>query len=251
MPTFNFTYPVPDELYVENWSQGLTGTLVYDGPAEVNLWFNEDSKTLQTSDWDVEEGETEPKHVDSLKKVTVNAADGDRAKTILWFAKLRSPKAEMGASEYPEEIRESVTSDGKNYERITNPRPDHLFQLVLNTSGSDTPTILIEHILKFPETHAEHICKVRRAKVKHFADQYDLGAEAEAAALTFDSACAAYLEAMADNHQWMYIEQPLTSIPKIPLSVASAIATIVGAVGNDFVEPGIMQWEPTTKFWTE
>lgn len=249
MPTFNFTYPIPDELYVENWSQGLTGTLVYDGPAEVNLWFDENTRHMHVSDWDLEEGETEPKNANDLIKMTVNAADGDRAITMLWLAKLKGEYATMSEAEFPEEIQEHITGDGKDYMNITNPRPDHLFDMQLD--NSEEPTIYLEHILKFPETHAEYECRKRRAKVKFYADEYDLGEEAEAAAVTFLATCDTYMESMENNFQWMYIEQPMSDVPKIPLVVLSAISTVVNAVGDEYekLRPGLLEWEPINKFW--
>lgn len=251
MPTFNFTYPVPDETWVENWSDGLDATLPYIGPATLDIWFDEITGHIKGSTFDLQEGETAwpgetPAGTPGPTKITVNAADGDKSVAALWFAKLKSEYQTMTDEEYPAEITTHINTDGKDYHKITNPRPDHLFECLLEDGGN---AIQFSHIIKFPETHHEYECKVRKAKVQWYNERYDLGTAAEADATTFVGACDTYLAAQAENQQWMYIVTPTSGIPKIPLSVMTAISTITSAVGDEFVAPTIMDYIPTIQFW--
>lgn len=260
MPTFNFTYPVPDEIWVENWSQGLTGTLAYKGPAEVNMWFDDYTLTFVGSDFDLDSDQdgmpdtTQAGH-EGLTKITVNAGDGHRSAAACWLAKLRATDQNtnaMDSDELPDEVTTDITTAGRNYQKITNPRPDHLFDLALtDEGGEDSPGFALEHILKHPESHHEFEAKKRKAKVQYYVNTYDLGTDAETAGTNYISAVDDYLESIDSHYPWQFITVPMNTVPKIPLSVMTAVSTITSAVGpeNDQYDIQVLDYTPTTMFW--
>ena len=235
MANFNFTYPVPDELWVENWSNGLTGTLVYKGPAEVNLWFDHSNKFFVGSDFDLDSDQdgfpdTTEVNEKGLTKLTVRAADGNKSIAAMWLAKLKSTDQEtfaMDSDEFPDETTTRIQTDGRDYLKITNPRPDHLFMLQMDEF--DGSAWELEHKIKSPEAHTVYEARRRRNRVSYYQDTFDLGAGPESDATAFISATNTYIADRADHYPWQFITIP-KDVPKIPLSVMTAISNIKNAM---------------------
>lgn len=259
MATYTFTYKVPDILWTNKWDTNATatGTLKLD-QAEHKLWFDPEFQTLEYS--------TLMENIDSagnlpvtitpfgepgqseLVEITLTAGTDDKTNMALWIAKHHDGVyGSLDSDEHPAEVYEATPIpvyssepgfEDHTYQKETNPHPAKVWELVLN-QADDGVDFLAN--IKNADTFGEINARARRHEVKHYADIYDLGAEAESDATAFLANVSAFITKWDDLKPWMidhrHIEHQQTAAPKIPMSVASAIATIKQTgmdVGNEF-----------------
>ena len=122
MITQEYTYPLPDELWVEGVSGSVTGTWTYTGPESIKLYICEDDGTIGAID------PSQPlpdRHIE----VTIDASATPHL-------------ADLVAHHFIEEysftpVFEDITMDNDDvYKSLTNPRMVDAYDCLLYTSPS-------------------------------------------------------------------------------------------------------------------
>ena len=239
MATYEFTYKVPDELYVNSWDNAGTATAkvklddpivhIYmdtiGGPNQMGAIVGTSLGEFATHDsW---EENRLAQRFGATYSVSVDASKGGKEALAAWLAKYHTVGRQgMDSDEYPQQTYTSTAVPvltGKTYEKLDNPMPSD-YWLPHRTSDE---SIEMAAIFKGDLTHHEINTLRRREEVRYYRDKYDLGDEAESDAKAFIAASDAHLAKMYDVKPWMddgtFKEIDSCKGPRIPISVVTGI----------------------------
>src|SRR6056300_1390633 len=156
-----FTVNVPDQLWLNSWTENKTESYTYEGPNTWNVVVCGES--LLASDWSEDTIEADSGTKDFV--VTLDATD-DANLPVAYF--MHTQGAEH---EYTEE--DETNHDDSVYKKITNPLIHDYFDV-----GYDNETGLhLTPIYKNTKTIAEEKAEQRLAYVKKYNDVYDFDAD--------------------------------------------------------------------------
>jgi hypothetical protein len=207
-----FTINVPDELWVDQWTEEKTQTWTYDGPDNYYITLNRNHEIQFWSD--VEPTAEQPVLTDSY--VTTISADEQTA--IAYWLNTRGNITQHEFEDVP-------NPDGSIYKRITNPSIHDIYDLDFDYL---TQKIILRLITRKTETQAEIKAKARLEYVKKYNGVYQFSEEVQAAIDEFILQINAYLDSMAGVYPWKYVTIEETPIPKIPVAVALELAKLDG-----------------------
>jgi hypothetical protein len=206
----NFTYPLPDELYIEGVSGDVVGDYVYDGPEKINVKIDSSGQVVDI-DPIINEGD------DTLYIVEIDA-NVDTAVAYM-FADYFIEVAEPWNYEY-----EDVTMDnGDIYKKPLNPNLKDAYQVVYNIQSK---TWELVQILKEPGHPSSFRVKESLETVKRYADAYEFSEEVEAALESYIQKCEEHLAKYANYHMWKYINFEQVKTPKLPAVLVSELAKV-------------------------
>lgn len=205
-----FTVNVPDQLWLNSWTENKTESYTYEGPDTWNVVVCGES--LLASDWSEDTIEAESSTKDFV--VTLDATD-DANLPVAYF--MHTQGAEH---EYTEE--DETNHDDSVYKKITNPLIHDYFDV-----GYDNETGLhLTPIYKNTKTIAEEKAEQRLAYVKKYNDVYDFDADAQEKIDTFLTSMTTYMSTMASVYPWKYTTIDENEIPKIPVSIVTIFNTL-------------------------
>jgi hypothetical protein len=205
-----FTVNVPDQLWLNSWTENKTESYTYEGPNTWNVVVSGD--TLLASTWSEDSVEVGSDTKDFV--VTIDATD-DANLPVAYFMHTQGIE-----HEYTEE--DETNHDDSVYKKITNPLIHDYFDI-----GYDSETGLhLTPIYKNTKTIAEEKAEQRLAYVKKYNDVYDFDADAQAIIDTFLTSMATYMSTMASVYPWKYTTIDENEIPKIPASIVTIFNTL-------------------------
>ena len=207
MITKEFTYALPDELWVEGVSGDVTGTWTYEGPETIRLYADPDDGTITAID---------PGHPLPAGNVEVTID-----------ANANPELAEMVAHFFTDDVVnnptfEDVTMDnGDIYKRLTNPRMIDAYELQYD---ADNNALKLAQVLRAIDESGKVTAQSRKDKMQAYLDEYDFGTETNAAIQTYIDSLTTYINDYVGVQGWKYINIPESpAAPKIPAAIQAEI----------------------------
>lgn len=200
-----FTVAVPDEYWVDKWTENKTMSWVYEGPGKLYVLLSCQEQIVSWSEQEITRNEQQ-----DIEKIRILDADQHTA--------VAHCLTSVG-SQHEYQYAESINHDGSVYRYFTNPRIQDLFEVCYASNrGFD-----LKAIIKHPETWCEKEAKKRRDFVKKYSNLYDFGVEVNAEIDSYIEKIENYLTGMQEIYPWKYVEIDGTDIPKIPISLFRAL----------------------------
>lgn len=251
MATYEFTYKVPDTLWVNSWADGntATGKIKSDTPT-IKCWIarggpeayllassfdgvnSADSArdvnpivggsaedAYQIPGYTVEERTIDLSTASDALKMAAHFLKGNAA-TVNWDDEEDAPRTYT-------ETAVPVFTSGRTYNDMDNPGAQDVWTIDLNSWDSDG-FVDFEAVTKSDLNQAELDAVWRREEVKHYINKYDLGAAGDSDAHAFIANCNSYLTTWGPAKPWMDdgTFNDSMAAPRIPLSVISALGVM-------------------------
>jgi hypothetical protein len=205
-----FSYPLPDELYVEGVSGNITGTFTYDGPETFDVQIDGSGDVL---DIDIQ---NEPELGPDFRK-TIDATK--QPEVAYMFAHYFDENYIAPVSETVDEVMEN--SDV--YKKPLNPDLTTAYQVKYNTQENDFELV---QIVKQQENPATLEAKRRKEYIQKYADKYSFGTEVDDAIETYIASLDTFITNNPPLKTWKYINFNLNSVPKIPAVISIEISKL-------------------------
>jgi hypothetical protein len=205
-----FTYPLPDELYVEGVSGSIVETYTYDGPETFDVHI--EPITGNVLDIDVQ---NDPENGPEFRK-TIDASKNIEAAYMLSHYFIDNYIWEY---EYEDEIMDN----GDVYKRLTNPNLTDAYQLRYDFDTNDWKLI---QILKQQDNPAALEAKARKEYIEKYALKYSFGAEIDNLMEEYISELNSFIEENPSLKTWKYINFDFKSVPKIPALISIEISKL-------------------------
>jgi len=204
-----FTYPLPDELYVEGVSGDIVSEYTYDGPETFDVEIDPLGFVI---DIDVQR---DPELGSDFRK-TINATENVEVAYLLshYFH-------DEFVWEY--EYEDEVMENGDVYKKITNPNLWDVYQVVYDFEKNDWKLVQIVKELGNP---AAEEAKVRKEYIQKYALKYSFGSEVDTLIENYIDSLDTFIENNTPLKTWKYINFNYNSIPRIPAQVAIEIAKL-------------------------
>jgi hypothetical protein len=238
-----FSYKRADEdfLLEPTFEKNTTLSLTYKGPKEIIVWadpFDGDplanSLSHPTEQDRIEAIRTAGKNKSEIKEIVLDAEASDIQAMACWLInhsgeridQVESDPDQFNKHEY-ETISYEFMEHTIEWERLKNPNPNDLYTIHFRDWDNDDVWD-VDFIYRTinNDTVAEIMTKDRLHQVKWFAEEYDLGEEAEALAAEFISKATKFIKDVDKVRPWHLKEPNAAWAPKIPLALAKAIAEI-------------------------
>ncbi len=210
MITKEFTYALPDELWVEGVSGSVTGTWTYEGPDTIKLYANTIDGTITVID---------PGHP---------LPNGDVEVTI--DANANPEFAEMVGHQFQEEVvftptYENVTMDnGDIYAKLTNPRLIDVYELMYDI---DTEALKLVQLIKKPNEAGKETAEARKNKMENYLRDYDFGTDMDAAIQAYIDTLTTFIDNYVGVQGWKYVNIPAEqAAPRIPVAIQSELTKL-------------------------
>tara|TARA_B100000073_G_scaffold292947_1_gene256432 strand:- start:6856 stop:7494 length:639 start_codon:yes stop_codon:yes gene_type:complete len=207
MITKEFTYALPDELWVEGVSGDVTGTWTYEGPETIKLYADPDDGTITAID---------PGHPLPAGNVEVTID-----------ANANPELAEMVAHFFTDDVVnnptfEDVTMDnGDVFKKLTNPRMIDAYELRYD---GDANALKLAQVLRAVDDSGKVLAQSRKDKMQSYLNDYDFGADTNAAIQTYIDSLTTYINDYVGVQSWKYINVPdSAAAPKIPAAIQAEI----------------------------
>ena len=205
-----FSYPLPDELYVEGVSGNITGTFTYDGPETFDVQIDGSGDVL---DIDIQ---NEPELGPDFRK-TIDATK--QPEVVYMFAHYFDENYIAPVSETVDEVMEN--SDV--YKKPLNPDLTTAYQVKYNTQENDFELV---QIVKQQDNPSALEAQRRKENIQKYADKYSFGTEVDDAIETYLTSLNTFIANNPPLKTWKYINFNLNSVPKIPASIAIELSKI-------------------------
>lgn len=199
-----FTYNVPNELWVNDFSDGLTAAATYDGPETIDVLVDRD----RVINWGSEIPENINK--ETQKVVTV---DANQLPNVAYFI--------TNAANLPEhEFEDETMPDGSIYKKVKNPSIFDYYQLFYVEGG--VPSWRFDLITRETTTGAELKVSEDLSYVKRYANAYEFDSNTTSSINTYITKAEKYLKDMETVYPWKYIEITTPVAPKLPVTLINA-----------------------------
>jgi hypothetical protein len=205
-----FSYPLPDELYVEGVSGNITGTFTYDGPETFDVEIDGSGDVL---DIDIQ---NEPELGPDFRK-TIDATKQPEVAYLLGHYFDENYIAPVS------ETVDEVMENGDVYKKPLNPDLTTAYQVKYNTQENDFELV---QIVKQQDNPAALEAKKRKENIQKYADKYSFGTEVDDAIETYITTLDTFITNNPPLKTWKYINFNLNSVPKIPASIAIELSKI-------------------------
>ena len=205
-----FSYPLPDELYVEGVSGNITGTFTYDGPETFDVQIDGSGDVL---DIDIQ---NEPELGPDFRK-TIDATKQPEVAYLLGHYFDENYIAPVS------ETVDEVMENGDVYKKPLNPDLTTAYQVKYNTQDNNWELV---QIVKQQDNPSVLDAKRRKEYIQKYADKYSFGTEVDDAIETYITALNTFITNNPPLKTWKYINFNLNSVPKIPAVIAIEISKI-------------------------
>jgi len=205
-----FTVNVPDQLWVDSWTENKTESYTYDGPSTWNVLI--DGNTNLASDWSEDPIEALPGTRDVV--VTLDATDDSNLPVAHYM--------HTQGVDHEYTVEDETNHDDSVYQKITNPLIHDYFDIGYDTDAG----LQLVPIYKNTKTIAEEKAEKRIEYVKKYNDTYDFDADTQAIIDTFLSSMDTYKTSMLTVYPWKYTTIDENEIPKIPASIVTIFNTL-------------------------
>lgn len=208
--SINFTYSVPDELWVDSFTANNVFTGTYNGPDILPV---------------VVDNEGQPQGVYNSEMI-IN--DATKQEVINVDATLDTAVAYMiytAADAVKYTYTTETNHDGSTYQRITNPKLQDYYSITYH-GGPTSNTWTFNLKTKLKDTQSEIDTRKNLEFVKSKLQYVGLDGNLANVYNNFILSCENYLTTMADVYPWKYVTIPSPSVPQIPLSLITIINQI-------------------------
>ena len=205
-----FTYPLPDELYVEGVSGDIVGTYTYDGPELISVTVGESGQ---------------------IRVIDPQIVTDDDLNDIVEIDPSINPEVAFLLMDYfiddPEEwvyqFEDVIMDNGDIYKNPLNPHLRDAYSAVY-----DRETSSWKMVQNLKEPGHPNATKVQESynKVKRYSDAYEFTEECEIAIQSYLLKCEEYLAENANFQSWKYINFNLSGTPKIPSILVTEFAKV-------------------------
>jgi hypothetical protein len=204
-----FSYPLPDELYVEGVSGNLTGTYTYDGPETFDV---EISRLGQIEDIDIN---ADPENGPDFRK-TINASENPEVAYLMqhYF---------VDNYVYDYEVEDEILENGEIYKKILNPDLKDAYEPIFNFESNKWELVLI---VKDQSNPSVLEAKRRKEYIEKYAAKYSFGQELDLLIKDYLEELDTFISNNPPIKTWKYINFNFNSVPKIPASISIEIAKL-------------------------
>jgi hypothetical protein len=206
-----FTYPLPDELYIEGVSGKIKGSFTYDGPDSITVFLEESGEVRYI----------EPRITDDMDPNLIKQIDPEKDSAAAYL--LNHYFLDDISRQY--EFEDIEMENGDIYKNPINPDLTDAYELVYNFDKEEWE---LKQILRKLVDPAVPIAKERKEYVLKYYEKYDFGEDIDTKITEYLSK----LDNIIDNPQllmpWKYINIPKRDVPKIPLDIAAEFSKIPG-----------------------
>jgi len=204
-----FTVNVPDDLWVDSWTENKTTDYTYNGPSTINVLVS------LTDDFPIVRWSEDDITVDDEDKELVVTIDADTDTAIA--------HAIVNAGAEHEYTYTTITNhDDSTHEEINNPTINDIYEVEYTPANG----FELEQIIKQSETMNERTAKERLAYVVKYDEAYDFDDATQTVIDTFKTNIDNYLTTMSTVYPWRYVTIDATVIPKIPASLVATFNTL-------------------------
>ncbi len=205
-----FTYPLPDELFVEGVSGDNVGTFVYDGPDEFIVEISNIGRVKKIN--------IDPNsNLDERYKKTIDA-DTDTA-----LAHIILSSYGMLNLQYEYEYEDEIMDNGDVYKKPLNPQLADAYDAVFNFQTNEWEIIQIVKDQVNPSTSE---ALRRKQYVQGYSEKYSFGSDVDLAIDQYIEALDTFIENNPPIKTWKYINFNFNSVPKIPVTIVTEFAKI-------------------------
>jgi len=204
-----FSYPLPDELYVEGVSGNIVGNFTYDGPETFDVEIDRSGFVIDI------DAQNEPELGPDFRK-TIDASTHTAVAYLLghYF---------VDDYTWKYECEDEVMDNGDVYKKPLNPNLGDAYELKFNFQTNDWELI---QIVKQQDNLSALEAKRRKEYIQKYADKYSFGTEVDDAIETYITALDTFIANNPPLKTWKYINFNLNSVPKIPVSIAVELSKI-------------------------
>lgn len=204
-----FTVNVPDDLWVDSWTENKTTDYTYNGPSTINVLVS------LTDDFPIVRWSEDDITVDDEDKELVVTIDADTDTAIA--------HAIVNAGAEHEYTYTTITNhDDSTHEEINNPTINDIYEVEYTPANG----FVLKQIIKESETMNERTAKERLAYVVKYDEAYDFDDATQTVIDTFKTNIDNYLTTMSTVYPWRYVTIDATVIPKIPASLVATFNTL-------------------------
>jgi hypothetical protein len=196
---------VPNELWVDDFSEGKTQSFTYDGPEKLWLSYAEDGQALSVS-------EQEPVGGNRIEINVSSASNEEMAAVILLTQNL---------TQYEYEFEDELNHDGSIYKKITNPKLSDFYQAFVLAEK-----VILKSVVKDSKNLNFEEAVYRKAYVKKYAETYDFELADKTQIDSFLTSIDAYIETIKTAYPWKYVTVDTNEIPKIPVSLVKLFSQL-------------------------
>ena len=203
------TLNVPNELWVNDFSENKTVQYTYTGPNKVWLTAEFD----QSISGDIFETEPETQKT----KIEIDIATASEAE----LAAVIANKQRLD-TEYTYTYTDVPNHDGSTYTKISNPKVGDYYTFKHNTASG----IESELVLKDPTNPNLKIAQDRKAYVQKYLNTFSFEAADQSKITTYITALDTYIASLATAYPWKYVTFNVNEIPKIPVTLVSLFSNL-------------------------
>lgn len=206
-----FTYPLPDELYVEGVSGDILGTYTYDGPETFDVEIDPLGNLI---DIDIQ---NDPELGSEFRK-TIDASTNIEAAYLLSHYFVDNYVWEL-------EFEDEIMENGDVYKKLINPDLKDAYSLRYNFETEDWELV---QILRQQDNPAIEVAKERKSYIEKYASKYSFGVELDAAIEDYIDQLDEFIENAQPIKTWKYINFDFNNklIPKIPVEIAFELSKL-------------------------
>ena len=204
-----FTYPIPDDNFVEGISGKRKVTYTYEGPEKLFVLVNSDGIVYKV-DPDIDN------LTDEEKKELVEIDANQTPEVAFFFGHIL-----LDVFDYKYEFDEEILENGDVYAFPKNPLLWDAYYLLYDFKTSEW---IFKQILKPLYKPGEEIVNSRIKLLNFYLGKYDFSSDLKEEILDYISSLESYLDNCQEILEWKYTHLPIAeNIPKIPINIAAEI----------------------------
>jgi len=204
-----FSYPLPDELYVEGVSGEVTATYTYNGPETFDVEIDELGRVI---DIDIQR---DPENGPDYRK-TINASTHTAVAYNLFHYFVDNYVWEY-------EFEDELMDNGDVYKRPLNPDLKDAYYIRYNFEKDDWDLL---QVIREQSNPASLEAKARKEYVEKYSKKYSFSDEVESTIEKYVSDLDTFISNNPSLKAWKYINFNLNEVPKIPSIIAIEFAKL-------------------------
>jgi hypothetical protein len=205
------TFKIPNEMWVDDFSENKTAPFNYTGAQQIWLIVNEDNSVNAFS-------ETEPDSTTLGNKTAVMVDMGSGSNDDIAAATL----IVMAAKDHTYNYADITNHDGSIYKRIENPRLNDLYTVRYNPSKG----FELKPIIKDTTFTNRDIANTRKTYVEKYKQTFEFTAADQDKIDNYLSTIDTYLDTIKTAYSWKFIQPNPNEVPKIPVSLVQLFSTL-------------------------
>lgn len=208
-----FTYPIPDDAFVEGISGKRTVSYTYEGPETFLVLVNSEGLVYKVEP-NIEE--LTEKELEELVEI-----DSNKNPEVAFFFGHNI----LETFDYKYEFDEEVLDNGDIYRYTKNPLLWDVYYVLYNRKTSEWE---FNQVLKPLYIPGEEIVNARLKLIDHYLEIYSFSEEVESQLLDYVGVLKNYLSTAKPILEWKYVRLPKPNLPKIPVTIAAEINKLPG-----------------------